>query len=133
MRTFIYGSLFIVVSGMLSGCGSNTGTKPAAPAAPPAEKAADAKDFVMQSGGTDVLKLTTPAGTKCVAEDGSLKFDSPKYYAEIWLVSGAKTVEEATRRVSEQIASEFKNFKPNETTDLTVAGSPAKRMVGICA
>jgi hypothetical protein len=131
MRTFICGSLFIVVTGMLCGCGSNAGTKPGAPAAPQAERAAGGNDFVMKSGGTDVLKLTTPAGTKCVAEDGSLKFDSPKYYAEVWLVSGAKTVDEAMGRVGEQIVSEFKKFKPNETTDLTIAGSPAKRMVGV--
>lgn len=130
MRTFIYGSLFTIVTSMLSGCGSNAATKPAPSAAPQAEKAADGKDFVMQSAGTDVLKLRAPVGTKCVAEDGSLKFDSPKYYAEVWLVSGAKTVEEATGRVGEQIVSEFKNFKPTETTDLTIAGSPAKRMVG---
>jgi len=131
MRTFISRSLFIIVTGMLSGCGSNAATKPATPAAPQAEKAADAKDFVMQSRGTDVLTLRAPAGTKCVAEEGSLKFDSPKYYAEVWLVSGAKTVDEAMGRVSTQIVSEFKNFKENETTDLTIAGSPAKRMVGV--
>jgi hypothetical protein len=130
MRTFISGWLFIIVSGMLSGCGSNAGTKPDTSAAPQTEKATDGKDFVMKSGGTDVLKLTTPVGTKGVAEDGSLKFDSPKYYAEVWLVSGAKTVDEAMGHVSEQIVSEFKNFKPNETTDLTIAGSPAKRVIG---
>jgi hypothetical protein len=130
MRAFIYGSLFVVATAVLIGCGSNAGTKPATSAAPQAEKAADTIDFVMQSGGANVLKLTAPAGTKCVAEDGSLKFDSPKYFVEVWLVSGAKTVDEAVGRVSSQIVSEFKDFKPNETTDLTVAGSPAKRMVG---
>ena len=131
MRAFIYGSLFVIATGILSGCGSSTGTKSATSAAPQAEKVADTKDFVMQSGGANVLKLTTPAGTKCVAEDGSLKFDSPKYYVEVWLVSGAKTVDEAMGCVSSQIVSEFKNFKPDQTTDLTIAGSPAKRMVGV--
>ena len=84
----------------------------------------------MQSGGVDVLKLTGPADFKCVAEDGSLKFDAPKFYAEYWLASGAHTVDEAVQRVGTQIASEFKDYKPNQTTDLTIAGSPAKRMVG---
>jgi hypothetical protein len=140
MRRFIYGSLFIIVTGVLSGCNSSTDTKPATSAAPPAEKAADTKaadskdadtkDFVMKSGGADVLKLTAPAGTKCQAADGSLKFDAPKFYVEVWLASGTKTVDEAVKQVNTQIVSEFKNFKPNETTDLTVAGSPAKRMVG---
>jgi hypothetical protein len=127
MRTFIYVSLFIMVTGMLS-----TGLPPAASAAPQIEKAADTKDFVMQSGGANVLKLATTAGTICVAEDGSLKFafDSPKYYIQVWLVSGAKTVDKAMGLVSSQIVSEFKNFKSNQTSELTIAGSPAKRMVG---
>ena len=125
MRTFIYGSLFIIVTGMLSTYTS------AASAAPQAENAAETKDFVMKSGGANVLKLTTPAGTKCVAEDSLLKFDSPKYYVEVWLVSGARTVDEAVKRVSSQIVSEFKNFKPNQTTGLTIAGSPAKQMIGV--
>jgi hypothetical protein len=131
MRTFIYGSLLIIVTGLLSLGGLSTGATSIASAAPQAEKIADTKDFVMKSGKADVLKLTAPAGTKCVAADGSLKFDAPKFYVEVWLVSGAKTVEEATKRVNSQIVSEFKNFKPNQTTDLTVAGSPAKRLVGV--
>ena len=84
----------------------------------------------MQSGGVDVLKLTGPADFKCVAEDGSLKFDAPTFYAEYWLVAGAHTVDESLQRVGTVIESEFKNFKPSQTTDLTIAGSPAKRMVG---
>jgi hypothetical protein len=131
MRSFMYGSLLIIVTGLLCMWGLSTGKNPAISAEPQAEKAADAKDFVMKSGGANVLKLTPPAETKCVAEDGELKFDAPKYYIEVWLASGAKTVDEATKRVSSQIVSEFKNFKPNEMTDLTIAGSPAKRIVGV--
>jgi hypothetical protein len=126
MRTFNYGSFLIIVVGMLGGCGS-MGTKPAASA----DSAAGTKAFVMQSGGANVLSLTTSADTKCVAGDGSLHFTTQKYEVEVWLVSGAKTVDEAMGRVSSQIVSEFKNFKPNQTTDLTFAGSPAKRSVGI--
>src|SRR5262249_4224315 len=132
MRNLIYGSLFIIATGMLGGCDSS---KKPAPSAPPqsdnaVDKSTDNKVFVMQSGGVDVLKLTWPADFKCVAEDGSLKFDAPKFYAEYWLASGAHTVDEAVQHVATQIASEFKNFKPGQTTDLTIAGSPAKRMVG---
>jgi hypothetical protein len=132
MRNLIYGSLFMIATGMLSGCDSS---KKSAPSAPPeadkaSDKATDNKVFVMQSGGVDVLKLTAPADFKCVAEDGSLKFDAPKFYVEYWLASGADTVDEAVQRVATQIESEFKKFKPSQTTDLTIAGSPAKRMVG---
>jgi hypothetical protein len=125
MRNLIYGSLFIIAAGMLSGCDSSK-----KPAPPQADKATDNTVFIMKSGGASVLKLTGPADFKCVAEDGALKFDTPKFYAEYWLAAGAHTVDEAVGRVATQIESEFKNFKPNKTTDLTIAGSPAKRMVG---
>jgi len=132
MRSLIYGSLFIIATGLLSGCDSCKKPAPsaAAPTGKAADKSTDNKVFVMKSGGADVLKLTGPADFKCVAEDGSLKFDAPKFYAEYWLAAGAHTVDEAVQRVGTQIESEFKNFKPTQTTDLTIAGSPAKRMLG---
>src|SRR5262245_33041379 len=131
MRNLIYGSLFIIATATLSGCDSS---KKSAPSAPPsgdkaADKATDNTVFVMKSGGVDVLKLTAPADFKCVAEDGSLKFDAPKFYAEYWLAAGAKTVDEAVQKLGTQIESEFKNFKPSKTTDLTIAGAPAKRLL----
>src|SRR4029079_15968456 len=101
MRSLIYGSLFIIATGLLSGCDSS---KKAAPsAAPPRDKAADKstdnKVFVMKSGGVDVLKLTGPADFKCVAEDGSLKFDAPKFYAEYWLGAGGPYMGHTLHRV----------------------------------
>jgi len=133
MRTFIRTSLFIIVTGMLSGCCPGTGAKPAASAATQGDKAADTKAWVMQSGGVDLLRLTTSASdTKCVAGDGTLHFNGPLLFDEVefWLVPGAKTVDEASGRVETQIADQFKDFKPDHTMDLTIAGSPAKRLVG---
>jgi hypothetical protein len=130
MRTFIYASLFIVAAGMASGCGSSSDTKPSASSAPKGEKALGANEFAVQSGGTDVLKLTAPAGTKSSLEDGYLKLNCPKFYAYVWVVDGAKTVDEAAAQVKTLIVKEFKKFTPDQTTDLTVADSPAKRLVG---
>ena len=45
-------------------------------------------------------------------------------------MNGAQTVDEAVGRVSEQITDEFKNLKVTNSTDLTVAGAPAKRQEG---
>jgi hypothetical protein len=39
-------------------------------------------------------------------------------------------VDEAMGHVNSQIADQFKDFKPDHTTDLIIAGSPAKRLVG---
>jgi hypothetical protein len=126
MRKFIRGSLLIVVTGMMGGCGSGIGTNSATPAAPQAGTNA----CLMQAGGINVLRLTTSADVKCVAKDGSLHISTPQYEVEMWLVRGAQTMDEAIARVDKQIVDEFKDFKAFRTTDLTVAGSPAKRMLG---
>jgi hypothetical protein len=130
MRTFLRGSLFVIVTGIMSGCGSSTGTS-AAPAGGQADQVAEgAKACVMQFGGTNVLRLTTSADCKCTAKDGSLKINAPQFEVEVWAVSGAKTVDDAMGSVSKQVEDEFKDFKPDTTTDLTIAGAPAKRLVG---
>jgi hypothetical protein len=94
------------------------------------DKVAAGKTWLMQSGGADVLKVTAAPEFKCVAADGSLHFASPQFELEIWLVNGASTVDDAAGRVSTQIVSEFKDFKAEKTISLTVAGSPAKELVG---
>lgn len=131
MRTFIHWSLLIIAAGILAGCGSGRGMKMAMPAPAPADQPSAGKTFVMQSGGADVLKLTSSAGFKCRSEDSSLHFTLPQQYeVEFWMVPGAKTVDEALPKVNSRIVSEFKDFKPDETSDLTVAGSSAKRLIG---
>lgn len=130
MHAFIRGSLFIIVTGMISGCGSVMGPKSNAPTSTPADKVADANTCVMQSAGVNVLRLTMSPDTKCAAQDGLLKFKSPQFEIEVWLVPAAQTVDEAIGRLDTQIASEFKDFKADSTTDLSVAGAPAKRLVG---
>ncbi len=94
------------------------------------QKAADTKPCVMQSAGHDVLRLTVPADTECVPKDGSLILSSQHRSVEVWLVNGAQTVDEAVGRVSDVITDEFKNLKVANSTDLTVAGAPAKRQDG---
>ncbi len=39
-------------------------------------------------------------------------------------------MDEAVGRVNVQIADQFKDFKPDHTTDLTIAGSPARQLIG---
>ncbi len=105
-------------------------TKPGASAATQAINAAEGKAWVMQSAGSGVLKLTAPSDMKCVTGDGTLHFTAAGYEVEFWLVPGVQAVDDAVGRASTQIASEFKDFKPEHTTELTVAGSSAKRLVG---
>ncbi len=124
MSNFIRGLSSVIVACLLSGC-SCSGTKPAA-----AASATDTKARVMQAGGTNVLQLTVPADVKSAAADGSLRFAAPQYEVQVWLMPGVQSVDDGAARVAAQIVSEFKDFIPDRTTTLTIAGSPAKRLVG---
>jgi hypothetical protein len=127
MHIFITSSLFALTAALLmTGCGSTASP----PATMQATAPAGGKAWVMQSGGANVLKLTTTADVKGVAREGSLHFNAPQYEIEFWLVSGAKSVDDAVAQVSTRIVDEFKDFKPEHTTDLTIAGAPAKQLVG---
>ena len=145
MRQVVRGFSVLIVAGVISGCSKKDETSKAAPpattalatiaitAAPTtaqADKVVATKAFVMQAGGANVLQITAPADVKLAAADGSLHFTTPKYEVEFWLVGGAQTVDDGIARVGTQIVSEFKDFKADRTTDLTVTGSPAKRLVG---
>ena len=130
MHSLIRGSFFIIATGMISGCCSSMDAKPGAPAATRIDRPADANTCVMQAGGAKVLRLTMSLDTKCTDGDGFLKLKSPQFEIEVWLVPGAKTVDEAIGQLNKQIESEFKDFKPHTTSDLTIAGSAAKRLAG---
>lgn len=131
MRNFIHVLLVIIATGVMCGCASSTAPKEASPATAQKDQSGTGKAFVMQSGGTDVLKLTSSAPYKCRSADGSLHFTLPQQYeVEVWIVPGAKAVDQALGKVDSQIVSEFRDFKPDHTTDLTVAGQPAKRLTG---
>ncbi len=126
MRIFISCAMLATVTVMVFGCGSGTPTKSAAQTDKvgdkPADKVADTKACAMQSGGRDVLQLTVPADTECVPKDGSLILSSQHRNVQLWLVSGAQTVDDAIGRLSEVIKGEFKNIKVTDSSDLTIAG-----------
>jgi len=65
-----------------------------------------------------------------VAKDGTLHIDATQFDVELWLVDGAHTVDEAIGRIGQVIKDQFKDFKATRTTDLTVAGSPARQLIG---
>ena len=123
---------FIVVSAValaaISGCSSNKSghhTRHSQTAS-----AGATKPVVIQAGGKDVLRLTIPADAPTTPGDGTLTVMSRDGYVEFWLVAEAHTVDEAAARADKIIVSEFKNLKAASTSDLTVAGSPAKRLSG---
>ena len=113
-----------LVGGMMAGCKSEH----RAPSR--AEFAAAGKECIMKSGGRDVLRVMVPSDAECAARDGALHMKSSSGYVDVWLVQGAKSVEDGAGRVPDQIKSEFKDFRPTSSSAMTVAGAPAKRIQG---
>ncbi len=89
------------------------------------------KLYIMQSGGRDVLRLIAPADAPCTLADGSFDMKSRDGYVNIWLVRGAKTIDEGVQRAAAEITSEFKDFKPTRTTTLALSNhATATRLLG---
>lgn len=128
MRIIVSGLVLAAFVAMTSGCASSTGTKAGTQAG--TRTAVDTKACVMQSGGRDVLRLSVSADAMCTSKDGALHIESHERHVHIWLVGGARTVDEAVGRVDQVIKSEFKDFRATGTTAPTIAGTPAKRLTG---
>lgn len=122
MRNSMFGTLAIVSVLFLSSCAST----------PPGPATCDKGVSTVTSGGQAALHLTLPPGAKSYDNKGTFVFVDAKeklrFY--VWPVSGLQKPEDAVGRVGEIIKSEFVEFKPAETKDLTVAGKPAKQLSG---
>ena len=87
---------------------------------------------VLTSDGKAVLRLTLPPGTQTFDKDEMLTVAQGQGHCRfyLWPVKNARTLEDAVPRVAELIRSEFIEFKPAGTKDLTVAGAPARQVSG---
>jgi hypothetical protein len=74
--------------------------------------------------------LATGPDVNCARADGRLHLEAHNHHFDVWMVAGARTVDEAVSHISAQIKDEFKDFKSTSTTPLTIAGSPAERLMG---
>lgn len=115
----------VVVAGCASGDrkGGAAGGGGAAPG--PGEKVC-----VMTAGGRDVLRVMMPRDAECTATEGELRTKAHDRYVELWLAPGAPTVGEGVERAGKVIESEFEDFKATESSEMVVAGSPAKLVKG---
>jgi hypothetical protein len=85
---------------------------------------------VVRAEGRDVLLLAVEPQATCTLKDGSAHLQSKEGQVDIWLVRGARTVDEGVTRIPEQISTEFKEFKTTASTEMTVAGAAARRLSG---
>ncbi|HEY7088618.1 MAG TPA: hypothetical protein VH518_11055 [Tepidisphaeraceae bacterium] len=127
MRTLTIGLLLTTLGTIQLGCAAGWGDH-AQGQSSAAPVASDGKTCVMQAGGTDVLKLTADPKTECKGSDGTMTMTLGEMRVYVWMVGG--TVDSAVAGVAGAIKDEFKGFKATSTTPLTIAGSPAVRMVG---
>ncbi len=125
-----------LLMGMLGGCHCNCADKTPASSDVASNAKANASaradgsnqpEFTMQSGGKDVLVVTSlAAGTTCVAKDGVLHLKNGDMEVHLWLVPGATSVDEGVARVPRVIDSEFKNFEVMSEDKLGVPDGPPR-------
>jgi hypothetical protein len=77
-----------------------------------------------------VLSLSAPWPGKQTSTNGYLRIEATNLTLHVWAVPNAKTANEALPRAAEIIKSEFLNFKTNAIMDMTIAGAPAKHVLG---
>ncbi len=112
------------------GCDSSKDARSGTTDAARTNAAAKANVCVLQTDGRAVLRLTPPAEVVCTAHNGSLQVQRENIRIDVWQVRGAQTLDDAIGRLGSVIESEFKEFKAASTTELMIAGSPARRLLG---
>ena len=80
--------------------------------------------------GKRVLALTVPAAAKITSTNGYLHIGTTNLSLHVWAVTNAATVSEAVPRAADIIKTEFVKFTPAAPMDMTIAGAPAKHVVG---
>jgi hypothetical protein len=81
-------------------------------------------ECVMRSGGKDVLVvMPTASDAKCTAKDGELHLKKGNMEVHLWLVQGAKTVDQGVAQAAKVITPEFTSFTTTQTT-IVALGSP---------
>lgn len=85
----------------------------------------------MQEGTQNILGLVASEDAPCQLSSGKYEIKSRGGDVHIWLVRGAKSVDEGVPRIPETIASEFKGFKPNRSTAMALQeGGSGARVLG---
>lgn len=130
MRNLITVCVWAAVAAGLAACSVNGGAQPGR--GPGLEVGAVRAGAVMlRSEGRDVLRLSLPEGANCSAQEGAARVESRGHeVVTLWMVEHASTVDEGVGRVTREIEAEFKDFRPLKSMEVSVGGSPARRVTG---
>jgi hypothetical protein len=91
---------------------------------------AQEKAVTISAGGAPALVLHVAQNAEVTATESRTVVKAKDLTLYLWPVSGVKTPTEALPRVADLIKSEFVNFKPSATNELSIAGAPAQRVIG---
>ena len=86
--------------------------------------------YIVLSCEVPVLKLQLPGKVTVTATKEKTTLQTTNMFLHIWVVANATNVASGVSRLADVIKGEVLKFKPETTTDLTVAGAPAKRLSG---
>ena len=80
--------------------------------------------------GKPALALQVPPDAKVTLSNGYVNIHTSNMSLHVWAVPKAKTVAKALPRTAEIIKGEFIKYAITSTEDITVAGAPAKHVIG---
>ena len=86
--------------------------------------------YVVSSGDKPVLQLQIPGQVTVTATKEKTTLQTTNLILHIWVVEHATNITEGISRLAGIIQGEVLKFKPEATTELVVAGAPARRLFG---
>ena len=91
---------------------------------------ADETNLTITVGNAPALVLTATAPVKVSTTKDMTEIHNKTLTLQIWHIPSAKTVDEGIAQIGEVIKAEVLKFAPTTTNALTVAGAPAKHLIG---
>ena len=79
---------------------------------------------------TPALELTVPREAKVTPWKDKTVIQTTNMFLYVWSVTEAKTVNEAQARLGDVIKGDVLKFSASATNEITVAGSPARHLMG---
>jgi len=91
---------------------------------------AENTNITIVANGSPVLGLTVPQSATVTTKQEKTEIKTKEMTLYIWAIPTAKTVDEGAAQIPNVIAREVVQFVATTTNTITVAGAPAKHLMG---
>ena len=88
------------------------------------------RTVTVMADSTPALALAVPAAAKVTQWKDKTLIHTTNMFLYVWPVVNVKTLNEAQARLGEVIKDEVQKFTAAATNEITVAGSPARHLIG---